>query len=270
MLAKIFSRFAKVPETVAQAPEGRRFYAIGDIHGHLDLLDGLLAQIFADEQARSGPKGEIIFLGDLINRGPQSAQVIDRLIALKAQRPETRFLLGNHEELFLTALDGNREAIRFLDRVGGAETILSYGIPRETYDAADYAALSDLLQAAVPPEHREFLDSFEDMIVEGDYVFVHAGVRPGIPLKRQRPGDLRWIREEFLGESGKNDAPVIPGMVVVHGHTIFENIVELPGRIGLDTGAYRSGILSAMAFEGAKRWIIQEKFGTVLGVVDKA
>jgi hypothetical protein len=119
MLAKIFSRFAKVPETVAQAPEGRRFYAIGDIHGHLDLLDGLLAQIFADEQARSGPKGEIIFLGDLINRGPQSAQVIDRLIALKAQRPETRFLLGNHEELFLTALDGNREAIRFFDRVRG-------------------------------------------------------------------------------------------------------------------------------------------------------
>src|SRR3546814_10851598 len=90
------------------------------------------------------------------------------------------------------------------------------------YDAADYAELSAMLQAVVPPAHRRFLDSFEDMIVEGDYVFVHAGVRPGVALKKQRPGDLRWIREEFLGESGGGSAPVIPGMAVVHGHTIFE------------------------------------------------
>ncbi|WCP16222.1 Serine/threonine-protein phosphatase 2 (plasmid) [Sphingobium sp. AntQ-1] len=263
MLAKLFSHFAKAPAPLAQAPEGRRIYAIGDIHGHLDLLDGLLAQIFADERT-GGVSGELIFLGDLINRGPQSAQVIDRLIDLRAQRPETRFLLGNHEELFLTALDGNREAIRFFDRVGGAETILSYGITPEAYDAADYAELSAMLQAAVPPAHRCFLDGFEDMIVEGDYVFVHAGVRPGVALKKQRPGDLRWIREEFLDESGGGSAPVIPGMTVVHGHTIFEKVVELPGRIGLDTGAYRSGILSAMAFEGSNRWIIQEKVGTVV------
>src|SRR3546814_11293899 len=101
--------------------------------------------IFADERT-GGVSGELIFLGDLINRGPQSAQVIDRLINLRAQRPETRFLLGNHEELFLTALDGNREAIRFFDRVGGAETILSYGITPEAYDAADYAELSAMLQ----------------------------------------------------------------------------------------------------------------------------
>lgn len=260
MLAKIFSRFAKVPASVTQAPDGRRLYAIGDIHGHLDLLDGLLAQIHADEQARGGPRGELIFLGDLINRGPQSAQVIDRLIALKALRPKTRFLFGNHEELFLTALDGNREAIRFFDRVGGAETLLSYGVTRQTYDAADYAELTAMLQAAVPPAHKRFLESFEDMIVEGDYVFVHAGVRPGVPLKKQRLSDLRWIREEFLGETGKGVHPVIPGMVIVHGHTIFDKVIEFPGRIGLDTGAYRSGILSAMAFEGTKRWIIQEKF----------
>src|SRR3546814_9505075 len=101
-----------------------------------------------------------------------------------------------------------------------------------------------MLQAVVPPAHRRFLDSFEDMIVEGDYVFVHAGVRPGVALKKQRPGDLRWIREEFLGESGGGSAPVIPGMTVVHGHTTFEKVVELPGRIGLDTGAYCSGIRS--------------------------
>lgn len=258
MLVKILSCFGRRPSTVAHVPDGRRFYAIGDIHGHLDLLDGLLTRIRDDELERGQPKGELIFLGDLINRGPRSAQVIDRLIKLKADRPETRFLLGNHEELFLTALSGNREAIRFFDRIGGAETILSYGITRQAYEAANYLELAAMLQSAVPLSHKRFLESFEDMIVEGDYVFVHAGVRPGVPLEKQRAGDLRWIREEFLRESEKHASPAIPGMVVVHGHTIFENIAEHHGRIGLDTGAYRSGILSAMAFEGDKRWIIQE------------
>lgn len=258
MLVKILSCLGRRPSTVAHVPDGRRFYAIGDIHGHLDLLDGLLTRIRDDELERGQPKGELIFLGDLINRGPRSAQVIDRLIKLKADRPETRFLLGNHEELFLTALSGNREAIRFFDRIGGAETILSYGITRQAYEAANYLELAAMLQSAVPLSHKRFLESFEDMIVEGDYVFVHAGVRPGVPLEKQRAGDLRWIREEFLRESEKHASPAIPGMVVVHGHTIFENIAEHPGRIGLDTGAYRSGILSAMAFEGDKRWIIQE------------
>src|SRR3546814_4790339 len=129
MLAKLFSRFAKAPAPLAQVPEGRRIYAIGDIHGHLDLLDGLLAQIFADERT-GGVSGELIFLGDLINRGPQSAQVIDRLIGLRAQRPETRFLLGNHEELFLTALDGNREAIRSEEHTSELQSLMrsSYAV----------------------------------------------------------------------------------------------------------------------------------------------
>src|SRR3546814_14819982 len=110
MLAKLFSHFAKAPPPLAHAPEGRRIYAIGDIHGHLDLLDGLLAQIFADERT-GGVSGELIFLGDLINRGPQSAQVVERLINLRAQRPEPRFLPGNHEDLFLTDTHGKPDAI---------------------------------------------------------------------------------------------------------------------------------------------------------------
>lgn len=257
MLAKIFSRFVKAAPPDAHAPDGRRLYAIGDIHGRLDLLDGLLMQIRADETARGGPKGELIFLGDLINRGPQSAQVIDRLIALKAERPETRFLLGNHEEVFLTALDGNRDALRFFDRVGGAETILSYGIMPQAYETADFSELATMLQAAVSPAHRAFLEDFEDMIIEGDYVFVHAGVRQGVPLEKQRPSDLRWIRGDFLHAPGTDKRPIVPGRVVVHGHTIFEKIIEYPGRIGLDTGAYRTGMLTAMAFEGSERWILQ-------------
>jgi serine/threonine protein phosphatase 1 len=258
MFAKILSSMGRSRATVAHAPEGRRLYAIGDIHGHLNMLEGLLEQIHADDRSRGRSKGEIIFLGDLINRGPQSAQVIDYLIKLKTERPETRFLLGNHEEVFLKALDGSREALRLFDRIGGAETILSYGISPQTYEAADYGELSKMLQSAVPNSHKHFLQSFEDMIVEGDYVFVHAGVRPSIPLDKQKKGDLRWIREDFLRETERNAPPAIAGMVVVHGHTISENIVEGPGRIGLDTGAYRSGVLSAMAFEGDKRWIIQQ------------
>jgi len=254
MLERLLSRFAKPSPSAVRAPDGRRLYAIGDIHGHLDLLEGLLARIRADEAAHGGPKGELIFLGDLINRGPQSAQVIDHLIAVQAERPETRFLLGNHEEVFLKALGGDGRALRFFDRMGGTQTILSYGIAREAYDAADYDELAEMLQVAVPPAHRAFLASFEDLIVEGNYVFVHAGIRPGVPLDEQQPGDLRWIRDEFLRLS----KPLIPGMVIIHGHTICDDIVERPGRIGLDTGAYRSGVLSAMGFEDSRRWILQE------------
>jgi len=254
MLDRLLSRFAKAPRPVERAPEGRRLYAIGDIHGHLDLLEGLLACIYADEATRGGPRGELIFLGDLINRGPHSAQVIDHLMTVQAERPETRFLLGNHEEVFLKALGGDGRALRFLDRIGGTETILSYGITRQAYEAADYGELAAMLEEAVPPAHRAFLEGFEDMIVEGSYVFVHAGIRPGVLLEEQQPGDLRWIRDEFL----RGARPVIPGMVIVHGHTIFEEIIEHPGRIGLDTGAYRSGVLSAMGFEGSERWILQQ------------
>lgn len=254
MLEKLLARFMKAPPREC-VPDGRRLYAIGDVHGHLDLLDGLLALIRADGIARGGPKSEIIFLGDLINRGPKSAQVIDRLMVFQADQPQTRFLLGNHEEVFLKALSGDERALRFFDRMGGKQTILSYGITKEAYEAAEYAELAVMLQAAVPSAHRDFLASFENLIVEGSYVFAHAGIRPGVPLEEQQPGDLRWIRDEFLCAS----RALAPGMVIVHGHTIFEDITEQPGRIGLDTGAYRSGVLSAMGFEGSDRWILQKK-----------
>jgi serine/threonine protein phosphatase 1 len=236
----------------ARAPEGRRLYAIGDIHGRLDLLEGLLSQIVRDDAERGGPMGELIFLGDLIDRGPDSAQVIDRLMALGAERPGVRFLLGNHEEVFLNALSGDAKALRLFSRIGGAETILSYGVSQQAYADADYEGLHRLLVGAVPAVHREFLESFEDMIVAGDYAFVHAGIRPGVALADQRPADLRWIRDQFL------NARIAHEKRVVHGHTISEEVVELSHRIGLDTGAYRTGILTAMAFEDEKRWVLQE------------
>ncbi|WP_327194289.1 metallophosphoesterase [Novosphingobium album (ex Hu et al. 2023)] len=237
----------------SKVPDGRRIYAVGDIHGRLDLLDGLLDRIARDEEARGGMRGDLIFLGDVIDRGPDSAGVVDRLIALRAERPGTRFLLGNHEEVLLAALEGDVKLLRLFHRIGGRETMLSYGITAEAYAAADYEALVEMVRAAVPPAHRSFLATFENMFIEGDYVFVHAGIRPGIALEDQRPKDLRWIREEFLSGEG------VPGKVVVHGHTVFDDVVDLRHRIGIDTGAYRSGgALTAMGFEGKERWIVQE------------
>lgn len=252
MIAKLFSRRSRNAPSVPQVPEDRRLYAIGDIHGRLDLLEGLLERVRRDDQTRGGPQGELIFLGDLVDRGPDSAQVIERLMTLRDERPGTRFLLGNHEEVFLAALGGEMKALRLFHRIGGAETIFSYGITPHDYAAAGFDELSRMLAAAVPESHRAFLESFEDLIVEGDYVFVHAGIRPGVSIEEQRPSDLRWIREDFLS----SDVPM--EKVVVHGHSICDEVVELPHRIGLDTGAYRCGILTAMGFEGHERWILQE------------
>lgn len=259
MLGKISSYFSRKEVFRPSTPAGRRLYAIGDIHGRLDLLDGLLRRIEQDEEERGKIQGELIFLGDLINRGPRSAQVIDRLIQLKTSRPGTRFVKGNHEELFLASLNDVRGALRTFDRMGGKETMLSYGILLRDYEKADFTELSGLLRSVVPLAHKEFLERFEDIIVEGDYVFVHAGIRPGVPLEKQHHRDLRWIREEFTLAFGKQASIGELGKVIVHGHTIANDVVEHPARIGLDTGAYYSGRLTAMAFEDDKRWLLQEK-----------
>jgi len=234
-------------------PQGQRVYAIGDIHGRLDLLDDLLARIHADERARGGEAATLIFLGDLVDRGPNSAQVVERLFQLNAAHGNgrVRFLLGNHEEVFIATLSGDEQALRLFTKIGGRETILSYGVGEGEYRDLDYAELLAAVQRVVPQHHIDFLSSFEDLIILGDYAFVHAGVRPGAPLARQSVKDLRWIRNEFLSYRGEHEK------VVVHGHTITDEVEQLPYRIGLDTGAYASGKLTAMGFEGQERWILQ-------------
>jgi len=234
----------------ASLPEGQRIYAIGDIHGRLDLLDHLLALVAEDDANRPG-ESQIIFLGDLIDRGPHSAQVVERALRLRQARPDTRLLLGNHEEVFLKALNGDLKALSFFVRIGGRETILSYGLDEQTYNDATFEELLELLRARVPREHIDFLESFEDLIVAGDYAFVHAGIRPNEPLSCQRPSDLRWIRDDFLRHGSPFEK------IIVHGHTIAEDVEQRPNRIGLDTGAYASGKLTAMGFEGDERWILQ-------------
>jgi serine/threonine protein phosphatase 1 len=240
------------PQLTAAVPAGQRIYAIGDIHGRLDLLDELLAKIDADDAARGAAETALIFLGDLIDRGPESMQVVERIMGLKARHPRTRILLGNHEEVFLQALRGDSVgALRYALRIGADTTIQSYGVTGDEYRKTSIEELFEISRAKVPVAHLEFMESFEDMVVIGDYVFVHAGVRPDKPLDQQKIQDLRWIRSEFLDYRGTLEK------IVVHGHSIADEVEVLHHRIGLDTGAYASGVLTAMGFEGGQRWLLQ-------------
>lgn len=231
-------------------PAGSRVYAIGDIHGRLDLLDDLLARIDADNGARGAADTQLIFLGDLVDRGPDSRGVIDRLIALKSEQHTARYLLGNHDEVFLKAASGDAKATRFLTRIGGKQTILSYGLTEEEYRDCDFEELVSLLERKVPSEHLAFLRGFDNWVKVGDYLFVHAGIRPGVDIEQQALADLRWIRKEFL-ESRTNH-----GTIVVHGHSISAEPDERSNRIGIDTGAFASGRLTALGLEGAERWYV--------------
>ena len=252
----MISRFfrSKAPRSAGRScsiPEGRRVYAVGDIHGCADLLDDLIAQIDADDAARGAAETTVIFLGDIVDRGPGSAAVIDRLIGYAATRADVRFLQGNHEEIFLGALDGEPKALRLFCRIGGRETVLSYGMDAAEYERLDYEELVQRLAQLVPEAHRTFLAGFEDLITIGDYAFVHAGVRPDSPLDQQRVSDLRWIRDPFLDHRARLDK------MVVHGHTITPSVETHAHRIGVDTGAYATGRLSALGLEGTESWTLQ-------------
>lgn len=227
-----------------------RAYVIGDVHGRFDLLEDLLAKIHAELQHRPAEQTLLVFVGDLIDRGPRSANVLERLRTYHRNGIEPVFILGNHEEVLLRILGG--EALLIADWLcfGGAECLQSYGV-----DPAEIALLHEdealaRVRNAIPKNHVEFLENFISSRHFGDYLFVHAGVRPGVPLDRQSEFDLRWIREPFLSDSTDH------GFMVIHGHTISKGVEERPNRIGIDTGAYRTGILTALAIEGEKRWLL--------------
>lgn len=250
MIGQFFRRRPLAPAPEGSVPAGQRVYAIGDIHGRLDLLDTLLRAIEADDARRGPAQSRIIFLGDLIDRGPHSAQVVARAMEVQAGPWNCQFLLGNHEEVFLQALAGDLKALTFFVRIGGRETILSYGVTEDEYRNSDYPELLELLTRRVPASHIRFLSSFEDLVIVGDFAFVHAGVKPGQALVDQRASDLRWIRREFLDHTNGFEK------IIVHGHTITEEVEVRQHRIGLDTGAYSSGKLTAMGFEANERWIL--------------
>ncbi|PLK26505.1 metallophosphoesterase family protein [Novosphingobium sp. TH158] len=250
MFKALRSLFASRPEPVKAAiPAGQRVYAVGDIHGRLDLMVTLAEAIEADDRKRGPADTTVILLGDLVDRGPDSAGVITAA-RMWAEQRRVRFIAGNHEEMFLDSFD-SIETLRHFIKYGGKETLLSYPIDPQAYTAAEIEELQALMRQAVPKEDLDFLNGFEDTIRIGDYVFVHAGIHPDLPLEEQRTSQLRWIREPFLSHPGDH------GFVVVHGHTITDEAQVLANRIGIDTGAYQSGRLTALGLEGSNRWLIE-------------
>ncbi|MDO8607115.1 MAG: metallophosphoesterase family protein [Phaeospirillum sp.] len=239
-----------------EVPAGTRVYAIGDVHGRLDLLDRLLGDIAEDavySPYDTPPPSRIVVvcLGDLIDRGPDSKAVVERLLA--GAPPDgplagAQFisLRGNHEDLLLQFLADFSAAQGWL-RNGGLEAIRSYVGHLPDGFVTDYPALQRLLYRALPPSHLRFLSRMPIRHVEGDYLFVHAGIRPGVPLERQDAFDLMWIRSDFLHSTE------VAAKTVVHGHSVVAEPEIHPNRIAIDTGAYRTGVLSCLVLEGAGR-----------------
>ena len=231
----------------ARGPGGHRAYVVGDVHGRLDLLEELLAAIERDVRASPPEKALLVFLGDLIDRGPNSASVVELLRLYRYPPLQTVFLLGNHEEVLLRILGGEAQLIADWRLFGGAETLMSYGVEPEALAGLDQAGMLAVVRKAIPQQHVAFLRSFADTCRFGDYLFVHAGIRPGVDLEQQKQADLRWIREPFLTDSHNH------GFVVVHGHTISNEVEERSNRIGIDTGAYKTGVLTALVVEDDRR-----------------
>jgi serine/threonine protein phosphatase 1 len=232
---------------------GWRAYAVGDIHGRLDLLEQLLDKIHQELARRPARKVLLVFVGDLIDRGPSSAQVVERLRTYEHPRVQTVLLLGNHEEVLLRILKGEADLITKWRWFGGTECLKSYGVDTEKLAGMNDQDALEVVRSAIPRQHVEFLESFDDSCRFGDYLFVHAGIRPGIEFDQQRQSDLRWIREPFLFDETDH------GFIVVHGHTIRPEIEIRPNRIGIDTGAYRTGVLTALAIEGSNNWFLDTR-----------
>lgn len=233
-----------------RTPRGRRAYAIGDVHGRLDLLDRLLSQIEQDVDRRPSRKNALVFLGDLIDRGPDSRGVVERLRNYRHDRLKPYFLGGNHEEVLLRLLTGERGIITSWLKYGGAQCLASYGFDPDQLDIRNEGAALSAIKGVIPRSHVEFLAGFADTLRFGDYLFVHAGIRPGIDLSLQSQADLRWIRSPFLEDKSDH------GVIVVHGHTISSDVEMEENRIGIDTGAYRTGRLTALAVDGEERWLL--------------
>jgi serine/threonine protein phosphatase 1 len=245
LLSRANKRAPKTPDGLRRAPktpDGVRIYAIGDVHGRADLLAHLLAGIDADIASYPTPQVVEVFLGDYIDRGPQSREVLDILVS-RSQRHQMIYLKGNHETCIADFLC-NPAMLPHWRYLGGFETLVSYGVmPSINPDAQEQKELAAAFDRALPDSHRRFLSGLTRSFECGDYFFAHAGVRPGIPLSRQQEEDLLWIREDFLlYEKGF-------GKIVIHGHTPVAEPDIRPNRINIDTGAYATGKLTCLVLQ---------------------
>jgi serine/threonine protein phosphatase 1 len=238
-------------ERPPRIPPGQRVYAIGDIHGRLDLFEAIIEAIEADDEAAMKAKTTVVLLGDLVDRGPDSAGVMNRARQW-AELRKVRVLAGNHEEMFLLSFH-KKDVLRHFLRFGGKETLESYGIEANPRNKKELEVLQEAMHERVPASDIEFIRHMEDRIVIGDYAFVHAGIQPQLAIDKQRGADLRWIREPFLSSEDRHSH------VIVHGHTIYAKPEVRDNRIGIDTGAFASGRLTALVLEGTGRRFIQTR-----------
>ena len=245
-LKRLIPRGKKRNGRKPSVPRGQRVYAIGDIHGRADLLAQLNRQIREDAaNAPAGIKKTIIYLGDYVDRGLDSMGVIDLLLTTPMDDFETVYLKGNHEDALLRFLEDLSTGPNWF-AIGGDATVLSYGIriPTGLTSAQHLEYVWKELRARIPQNHLEFLSKLQLMYQTGDYVFVHAGIKPGVPLEQQDPEDLMWIRGEFLGSRQDHEK------VVVHGHMLMSQPDIQTHRIGIDTGAYATNVLTCIVLEG--------------------
>ncbi|CAN5197779.1 metallophosphoesterase family protein [soil metagenome] len=246
VLGRFGLKFSKAPRT----DPGDRVYAIGDIHGRIDLLNLLLAKMEAHSQSLPPCQDvHVIILGDMIDRGPHSAEVVSLIRKYQRGSSSLIALKGNHEDLLLQALEGYPGILRAWMKTGGEQTLRSFGIdPAELGDNPLEAAR--IIERAIPAPLIGWIRDLPLTARSGDYFFCHAGIRPGVALRKQASNDLMWIREDFLNHEGDH------GAVIVHGHNIHTEVQMHANRIGIDTGAYRSGVLTALYLEDDKREIL--------------
>ena len=244
-------------QTTTAKVDGELVYAIGDIHGRYDLVKALLAQIAKDFAERAaGRRPILIFLGDYVDRGPDSAKVVEALLWLQRRADlDVRLLKGNHEQAMLGFIDDPSTGPPWL-RFGGAETLASYGVlaPEADEGETGLARARDDLLERMPASHLKLLQGLELMLQVGDYAFVHAGVRPRTALAAQDEQDLLWIRKPFLEARGPFEK------VIVHGHTwIGDRPQVFDHRIGVDTGAFATGALTAVRLQDHELAIFQAR-----------
>ena len=250
MVAQRINRLLRraAPGPSSRVPDGVRVYAVGDSHGRLDLFEAIVERIAADRVGWLG-EAEVVLLGDYVDRGPDSARLLDRLAGPLPDWATWTLLKGNHEQAMLDSIEGSggdRLLWLWLEN-GGREAALSYGVPAPIAYGDDLDLIAKRLKARVPAKHVALLRSLKLTHRVGDYLFVHAGIRPGVALDAQDERDLLWIRNEFL------DCRDDHGCVVVHGHSISRDVDERANRIGIDTGAYATGRLTAVVLEGTTR-----------------
>ncbi|VWX50759.1 metallophosphoesterase [Novosphingobium sp. 9U] len=240
------------PHDPARVPVGERVYAIGDVHGELTLLTELLHAIYADAKSHI-PKAlrvKFVFLGDLIDRGPRSAELIRGLASEKVEG--LIVLRGNHEAALVDAYHGNERAAEFWMTFGGSATLRSFGVPPGIIDEGPTAAVIEAMRTTIEPTLISWIEALPTSWEMGDYYFVHAGIKPGVPLIAQEAVDQLWIREDFLKSRRRH------GKIVVHGHSVESQEVQISrNRISLDTGGHEHGVLSAIGLQDDEQWIIQ-------------